>query len=324
MNVSVIIPIYNVEKYIIRCARSLLNQTYPNIEYIFVDDYTSDNSIVLLNEVIEEYPLRKKDVKIIHHESNLGLAAARNSGIKVATGKYIYHCDSDDFLEKEMIENLVMKAEMCDADYVWCDYYLTYEKTERYMKQPDVKSVNEAMVETLSGTMKYNVWNKLVRRSLYSDYNIVFPSGYGMGEDMTMIKLLTVAKSVAYIPRALYHYNRTNISAFTQTMSEKHLSDVKHNTDSTIAFVKQVYGDELNYYISLFQLEVKLPLLMTDNEECYIEWLKWFPESHLYIMKNTNISKRMRYVQYMASKHQFWFVKMHFYMHGFIYRMLYQ
>lgn len=322
--VSVIVPIYNVECFIEKCVISLMEQTLTNIEYIFVDDCTPDNSIIILKKILKKYPHRLEQVKVIVHDHNKGLPAARNTGLEYAVGKYIYHCDSDDYIEKEMLEQMVNEAEDKQADMVWCDFWLTYENKERYMQQPLYTMSEEALKGVLSGKMKYNVWNKLVRHSLYLDNHIDFPSGHGMGEDMTMIKLLTVAKKIAYVPRAFYHYIRTNVSAFTQTMSERHLSDVKHNTDSTITFVKQVYGDELNYYISLFQLDVKLPLLMTADEECYIKWLKWFPESHLYIMKNTNISKRMRYVQYMASKHQFWFVKMHFYMHGFIYRMLYQ
>jgi hypothetical protein len=223
-----------------------------------------------------------------------------------------------------MLEQMVHEAEDKQADMVWCDFWLTYENKERYMKQPLYTLPEEALKGVLTGKMKYNVWNKLVRHSLYLDYHIAFPAGYGMGEDMTMIKLLALAEKIAYVPKAFYHYIRTNVSAFTQTMSEKHLSDVKYNTDCTITFLKQIYGDQLNAYISLFQLDVKLPLLMTDNKKNYMEWLRWFPHSHIYILNNTNVSKRMRYVQYMASKQQFWFVRLHFYLHRFIYRMFYQ
>lgn len=324
MFVSVIVPIYNVEKFIVRCVRSLLEQTYANIEYIFVDDDTPDNSIFLLNKVIEEYPHRKKNVIILHHNKNMGLPASRNTGLEFATGKYIYHCDSDDYVEKEMIEELVMEAEAKKADMVWCDFFLTYECNERYMSQPFYESSKEALKGVLTGKMKYNVWNKLVKRSLYTDSQISFPTGYGMGEDMTMIKLLASSTKVAYIPKSFYHYNRTNVSAFTQTMSDKNFSDVQYNTKQTIEFVERLYGEEFATYIKIFQLDVKLPLLMTNKKNNYIKWLTWYPESHYYIMKNTNVSKRMRWVQYMASKQQFWFVKMHFYLHSFIYRMLYQ
>lgn len=96
--VSVIIPVYGVEKYIERCVRSLFEQTLDDIEYIFVDDCCLDRSIEILDNVIKEYPNRRTDIKIVHHKENKGLAQARQSGIKVATGEYFVHCDSDDWV----------------------------------------------------------------------------------------------------------------------------------------------------------------------------------------------------------------------------------
>ena len=93
--ISIIVPIYNVEQYIERCARSLFEQTYDDIEYVFVDDCSPDNSLNILYEVLNDYPHRISNVKIIRHIENKGLTAARNSGLEVATGDYIAHCDSD-------------------------------------------------------------------------------------------------------------------------------------------------------------------------------------------------------------------------------------
>ena len=92
--VSVIVPIYGVEKYIERCARSLLEQTIENIEYIFVNDCTKDNSIAILESVIKEYPHREHQVRIIHHGTNKGLPQARKTGLLNAHGEYIAHCDN--------------------------------------------------------------------------------------------------------------------------------------------------------------------------------------------------------------------------------------
>ena len=133
--VSVIVPIYNVSRFIKRCAESLLNQTLDDVEFIFVNDSTPDDSVDILKKVISDYPDR--NTMIINHEVNKGLPAARNTGLKVASGDYIFHCDSDDFVEPTMLNDLYNLA--CDekADIVWCDWYLTFEKNERYMKQPD-------------------------------------------------------------------------------------------------------------------------------------------------------------------------------------------
>ena len=100
--VSVIIPVYNVEKYIERCARSLLEQSLKDIEYIFVDDCSPDNSITMLENILKEYPERQPLVKILFHEPNRGLAYTRQEGVDAAKGEYIIHCDSDDWVEPEM------------------------------------------------------------------------------------------------------------------------------------------------------------------------------------------------------------------------------
>lgn len=194
VNVSVIIPVYGVEKFISRCADSLMSQTMRDgVEYIFVDDASEDASMERLKSVLSKYSERASQVKILVHEQNMGLPAARNTGLAQARGEYVFHCDSDDFVDPEMLDTLYGKAKEEDADIVWCDWFLTFGSTERYMKQPDYGSPEEALKAMLGGAMKFNVWNKLVRRSLYTDNAIVFPAGYGMGEDMTMMMLFAYA-----------------------------------------------------------------------------------------------------------------------------------
>lgn len=109
MNVSILVPIYLVERYIKRCAISLFEQTYNNIEYIFVDDCTPDKSIEILNDIINKYPYRKQNIKIIHNKVNLGIAAVRNICIKNASGDFVIFVDSDDYLEKDAVEKLVVQ-----------------------------------------------------------------------------------------------------------------------------------------------------------------------------------------------------------------------
>ena len=188
--VSVIVPVFNVEKFIGRCVRSLMMQTLSDVEFIFVNDATPDTSMAVLESILAEYPDRASQVKILAHEQNLGLPAARNTGLDAAHGEYIFHCDSDDFVESDMLESMYSSAKDNDADIVWCDWYLSFGQNERYMKQPSYDTASDALKGMLGGAMKYNVWNKLIRRRLYVDNGIVFPSGYGMGEDMTMMMFL--------------------------------------------------------------------------------------------------------------------------------------
>lgn len=226
--VSVIIPIFKVRNFIERCVCSLFEQTLKDVEYIFVDDASPDDSIDILKSCIDRYPERKDQITILTHEKNQGLPAARNTGLAVATGEYIFHCDSDDFVEKDMLEEMYKVAKEKDADMVYCDFYLSFEKNERYMSNP-VYETADAMLRQglLGGNMKYNVWNKLVRRSLYTENDILFPAGHAMGEDMTMIRLAACAKSVAYVPKAFYHYVKLNANAYSATMSERHKIDIR-------------------------------------------------------------------------------------------------
>lgn len=301
--VSVIIPIYKVEKFIERCVRSLMEQTLQEVEYIFVDDATPDKSIEVLERCLALYPNRK--AVILHHSQNKGLPAARNTGLQVATGKYIFHCDSDDYVEHNMLERLYQRAEEINADIVWCDWFLTFAENERYMKQPSFDAPMEALKVMLSGGMKYNVWNKLVRRSLYTDNDIQFPAGYGMGEDMTMMMLFAHAQNVTYIPKAYYHYIKTNTNAFSQTYSDKHLVELKHNVQRIIDYMQNVYGEALEKELNFFKLDVKFPFLIAGQ---YKRWAEWYPEANTYILQNKTISTRTRYIQWLASKRQYWVV----------------
>ena len=129
MKVSVIIPIYNVKSFIGRCAATLMQQTLDEVEYIFVNDATPDESMDVLKSTLQQYPERLQQVKILTHEINKGLPEARNTGLKIATGKYIYHCDSDDFMEPNTLKQLYETAEREKADYVWD--YIEYQNTQK-------------------------------------------------------------------------------------------------------------------------------------------------------------------------------------------------
>lgn len=320
MKVSVIIPIYNVEKFISRCAQSLMEQTLTDVEYIFVDDATPDNSIKVLQGVINQYPDKKNQCRIIHHKQNLGLPVARNTGLAVAQGEYIFHCDSDDFVEPGMLEQLYHKAIETDADIVWCDWWLSFAKNERYMKQPGYPTAIDALKGMLSGVMKFNVWNKLIRRSLYEENGITFPAGYGMGEDMTIMRLFARASKVAYQPKAFYHYMQQNNGAFCKTFSEKHLSDVRHNVSMVTEDLKNLFGNALDTELAFFKLDVKFPFLISDDPAKYNLWKNWYPEANQYILKNKRLSLRSRCVQWLAWKNQFWAVWLYY---KLVYRIVY-
>ena len=317
MKVSVIVPIYKVERFIGKCVDSLLAQTFDEVEFIFVDDASPDNSIDILKKCIEKYPQRKSQIRILTHEVNKGLPAARNTGLAVATGEYIFHCDSDDYVEPDMLETLYHAATEKDADIVWCDWFLSFEKNERYMKQPAYDTPMDALKAMLAGRMKFNVWNKLVFRKLYIDNGILFPAGYAMGEDMTMMLLFAVAKKVAYAPKAFYHYVKLNAGAYSQNFSLKQ--------DRVESVLHSRFGNRLDLEIACMKLEAKFPFLMSDKSEMYKLWTETYPETNVYITKNRYISKRRRMLQWCAFKRLWGLVYLHYFVvdklvYGWIYR----
>lgn len=315
--ISVIVPVYNVERFITRCVCSLFAQTMDaGVEFIFVDDATPDSSIEALQNCLRQYPQRQKQVKLLRHSVNKGLPAARNTGLQAATGTYIYHCDSDDYLESDALESMYNAAMCQEADIVWCDWFLSFEKNERYMKQPTYETAMDALKGMLSGAMKYNVWNKLVKRQLYVGNHIKFPEGHGMGEDMTMIQLFACADKVCYLPQAYYHYVRLNAQAFTQMggspHKRQHLDDLRYNVSRILQFIKQRFGNQLDRELAFFMLDAKFPFLITDQKTSYQRWKEWFPEANRYIWQNKQISYRSRLLQLMAAKGQFWYVWLYY------------
>ena len=318
---SIIIPIFKVRNFIERCACSLFEQTLKDVEYIFVDDSSPDDSLDILKACVERYPKRKEQVLILMHEQNQGLPAARNTGLAAATGEYVFHCDSDDFVEKDMLEEMCKAAKDKDADIVYCDFYLSFEQNERYMGNPAYETAEDMFKQgLLGGNMKYNVWNKLVRRSLYTDNNITFPAGHAMGEDMTMIRLAACAKNIAYVPKAFYHYVKLNANAYSATMSERHKVDIRFNVDQTVEFLQNKFGCELEKEIAFFKLNTKLPFLITDDETQYEVWKEWWPEANKYICENKAQVFRTRLVQWLAAKGQFWAVRLYF---KVVYKLVY-
>ena len=326
MKISVIVPIYGVERFIGRCVESLMQQTMQeDVEYIFVDDTTPDRSMDVLQEVLERYPERKAQTVLLRHEVNKGLPAARNTGLAVAGGEYVFHCDSDDFVEPDMLDTLYHTAISQRADYVWCDWFLSFEKSERYMRQPACASADSALRTMLCGGLKYNVWNKLVRRQLYVKNGILFPAGYGMGEDMTMIRLLACAQKVAYVNRALYHYVRLNTNAFTSSFSVRQLGDVAYNAQKTIDFVVAQKQNKLELELACFKLNIKYPLIIGDDVSQYRLWRSWFQEANRYIGKNPMSGIRSRFLQYAARYKCDLILKLHYWLvykvvYGIIYR----
>ncbi|MBO6092249.1 MAG: glycosyltransferase family 2 protein [Oscillospiraceae bacterium] len=321
MKISVVIPVYKVENYIERCVRSLMEQTFQDVEFLFVDDASPDRSMEIVRQITSSY---KRNVRFLKHDENRGLPSARNTGLRAAEGEYIYHCDSDDWLEPTMLEKMAGAAMAKDADFVYCDFYLSFAGSERYMPTPDYESSIEALEKGfLAGQMKYNVWNKLVKRDLYLDNNILSPEEHCKGgEDLMMVKVLRTSSRCVRVPEALYHYNRANENAITKTRSKRHFDDIKANADDVLDFLKSHPIPDPDY-LELFKLNIKLPFLLAGDKMHIGLWKYWYPEANAFIKKNTWLPARTIRIQKWAASGLFPLVRLYAWAVRSYYRLKY-
>lgn len=314
--VSIIIPVYNAADTLPGCLASLCKQDYPYLELIFINDNSRDNSSTLITHFAAS--LKEKEtvsVKIVNHAVNQGVAAARNSGLEHATGDYVCYVDADDWLEENAIELMIEETVCSGSDIVGFDWYLSFTKKERLMRQPHFSTARDAITWMLEGKMRWNLWIFLVKRSLYEQNDIRFIPQMNMGEDMmVMFKLFSLAEKVSHIPQALYHYGQSNEESLTKVYSEKHIEEVTQNMHETERFLSvgkyaQLAGNKLD----LLKLNIKLPLLISDERNRYQRWQDWFSESNPYAWGNKVQPIRIRLIQWAAWKNQFWIVRLHYY-----------
>ncbi|MGH1600027.1 glycosyltransferase family 2 protein [Campylobacter majalis] len=226
-DVSVIVPVYNVEKFIQKCAVSLFEQDHDSIEYIFVNDCTPDNSMQILQDVIDMYPNRKDDVRIINNPKNIGLGQTRKAGFDASSAKYIMFVDSDDWTQPDMISSMYQKAKDDDADIVCADNFINYNKTQVYQKHirvstlGDITDAKKYFLYIMAMYVSVGVWDKLSKRELFD--SVVFPD-FQYAEDMFInLQLFFYASKISHLNQAFYHYRKTNNTSLTFNSTSKNV-----------------------------------------------------------------------------------------------------
>lgn len=211
--VSVIVPVYGVEKFIERCARSLFEQTFEDIEYVFVNDCTKDASMEILIKVAKDYPSR--NIRIINKDKNEGLPQARKTGVLASNGKYILQIDSDDWVEPDIVDRLYRKAISEDADMVYCDWVEEYGDRRVIFNQNPMTRM-QYFKSVLSFKSYAYLWNRLVKRELYE--GVEFPIGFMLEDFVITSQLVSKASKVCLVQMPLNHYSRVSSS---QSMSDE-------------------------------------------------------------------------------------------------------
>ena len=220
--VSICVPIYGVEMFIERCVRSLFEQSYPNIEYIFINDATPDNSMKVLSDVICNYPNRQSQVKIINLEENHGLAYVRNKAVRNANGEFILHVDSDDYIEFDTVERCIKKQIETDSDIVTFNYNYCRKTGILEYKFPVFNSAFDRTLALLSRSIAICVWAAMYRKKLYDNVDAIVTDGVNYSEDYNITPILSYnSKKVIHINKALYNYNVANENSYTYHFQEK-------------------------------------------------------------------------------------------------------
>lgn len=303
--VSVCVPIYNVEKYIEKCVRSLFEQTLDDIEYIFVNDCTPDKSMDILRRVLLEYPQRQKQVTIFEHKYNKGLAASRNTGVNNVTGEYIIHCDSDDWVEMDMYEAMYDKAKAENADIVCCNYVAEYSYKRVFETYPYLEETKEILQKLGPSILNSSLVNKLVRKDLYERYAIRPFEGINMNEDLGQtLRLRYLSRKTVIIPKAFYHYNRLNETSMTVSSNLRYEEDrIQCARLLEDWFASQPDRDSYKGMINNIKFAAKAGLFYHPALKNLDRWKNTFPETNKYIWQNRAISFYDRAAMWLSLHH---------------------
>lgn len=252
--VSIIIPIYNVEKYLSKCLDSVLNQTFNSIEIILVNDGSTDNSESIINKYKKEYPHL-----VVLNKNNGGLSSARNAGLKYATGEYVLFIDSDDYINKQMVEILYNKAKRDNVDVVISKYTLNYESNNRleiFKVNYDERLIinNEKALEMfMLGEVTGHACNKLIKRELLEKNNISFPEGMLYEDAPTTFQILLSSEKISFVNESFYFYVQRE-GSITKAIKLKTVEDQIKILDIVSEYLKSSNCVSINSVYDVFTI----------------------------------------------------------------------
>lgn len=279
-SVSIIIPIYNASKFLEQCVNGLMLQTFQDLEFIFVDDFSNDKSLEILHNLLKKYPNRIHQVRIIQHKKNYGSAIARNTGLNNSTGRFIGWVDADDYIELDMFESLYNIMIESNSDLIWCDFDLIY--SQKTIKKPQNFSLDTKvyMNGLIDNTIQGNLWNKLFKAEIINRYNLEFLHGQNMGEDrMFLFKYLFYCNKLYHYPFIKYHYVQINSSSLTRIKGNRRAYEEINNNKSILDFISKNNLDWINIDgINNFKLKSKDRLLHSTTIDDFKKWKLIFPE----------------------------------------------
>lgn len=301
--ISIVVPVYNVEKFLSRCIDSIICQTYKNLEIILVDDGSKDNS----SSICDLYEKKDKRIKVIHKE-NGGLSSARNAGIEEATGDYIAFVDSDDYIEPNMYEEMYNAAKKLSCDIITCNYKYVYDDGSIKLINNDKKNEEFDFVSSIKEMNLFNKFDmsactKLFKKDLFDD--IRFPVGKLSEDYYIMYLLFEKSNKVYYIASPYYNYFQRKNSI---TKSNKINHDFMYAALEQMKYLETKYPDELKNICHAAFLSANLTVYdfyLKNGVKCPKEMLKVFKNNvkgnYKYVKKAKmyGIKKKIQFVLFM-------------------------
>lgn len=307
IKVSILVPFYRVENYVGRCVESLFTQTYQNVEYVFVNDCTPDRSMEVINEHIAKYGIAEK-CKMIVHEQNQGISTSRNDCLDNMTGDYFLFIDSDDYIDHDMVEQLVKAAVRENADISGCGYVEEFSDHSVVHPQRYTNDHEEMMRAITLLTIKGVMWKLLVRSSIVTEHReeVRFIPDRNMVDDyLFCCQIFYYAQRFAGVDRPMYHWIQYNPNNYTHTT----IFAVESQA-AAIRKAEDFYREKGVYDVvaeALLQRKFvsKLPLLLDKACLDVRRWRKLFPESN-YVWKSMRFPKGNRYIFRLAQSPFYW------------------
>ncbi len=299
VTVSIIVPVYKVEKYLDRCLASLVNQTLDNLEIIIVNDGSPDNSQNIIDQYVKDYPNRVFG----YIKPNGGLSDARNFGILYAKGVYIGFVDSDDYIEHEMYERMYTKAIEDDADLVLCDIVYEWEQTNRTMLLKGLKDIDGVPENKRAFLSPLFAWNKLYHRKFFFEHKFRYPLNLWYEDIPVTLSIFTQSNRITYINEAFVHYVQRSNSIMGSGENPKQY-DIFKIIENTLIYLKsnlliKEYYEEFEY-VCIEQLILYGGFRFLKSKD----YVKLFNKSFTFMTLNFPSWKSNRYIAELPKKYQ--------------------
>lgn len=298
--VSVIVPVYNVEKYLRKCVESIKNQTYQNLEIILVDDGSTDSS-----GNICDYLSQTDDRIVVIHKENAGLSDARNAGMDISTGDYIGFVDSDDYIDEDFYEILVANLEKYNADVSCCRYSNVWEDGKKELVGNDGKvhiyEGLEALKEYIYGkTMDPFAWNKLYQAKLlgnsnYSDNSFRFIKGILSEDNPFCVELFKHINKVVLVGKSKYNYLQAREGAITSSKISQKRIDAVHYWDKVRQDCHDNYPELEEYALRrqlLFYIGLYNKIYSNRQHQAEARYIRSFVKEHKKVIKKSTLCEK--------------------------------